>query len=146
MIDMVMKSKVLSFLARTLKATTAMVGAATAVASASFVPEPYDKWAAGAVIVLTWIATYFVPYVTKLVESTPDDWWPEEDHQPTAPVPTVVEPDMIEDPFPETSPITAIDIDTAGIHVIEGADARPVGTRVDDILDRLRAEGSPSVF
>lgn len=125
-----MKTKILNWIKTTQKATAAALGAASMLAAASFVPEPYKGWAAGAVIILTWVVTYAVPFVTQMVE--------------TAPIPDVapVTGEVIE---PETTEIPIVVPDTNGIPVVEGADSgtRPYpGPTVDQILNRLAAEQS----
>lgn len=148
-----MKTKIVGFLRSTQKATAALLGAATAVASATFIPEPYNHYASVAVVVLTWLATYLVPYLTKAVDEWPDDeldWGPEMSDEewnalladlvaaPESPVEPVLEGDLL-DPYPSTVEIPVI-AHTAGIPVIEGEGAEVEGLTVDELINRLASE------
>lgn len=131
-----LKNKILRWLTSTQKATAGALGAATAVASATFIPQPYNGWAALAVVVLTWVVTYVLPFVEQAVESFPEDVV-----QPSeSPVEPVAEGEVVE---PPTEEIPVVHLDTVGIGVVEGQDGRHVLT-VDDVLARLAAEqGTP---
>lgn len=140
-----MKAKVLGFLKGTLKASTALLGAASAVSAATFVPAPYNQYAALAVVVLTWVVTYFVPFLQETVETFPEDAADElvrlaeedglyelEDVLPTTMLGAVTT-DTVEIPKVSMPPAPAA---TVGIPLVEAE------TSVDEILDRLREEGS----
>lgn len=124
-----MKTKIVMFLKTTQKATAALVGASGVLASMTFLPEPWGHYVAMASVVLTWLATYFLPYVTEAVESFPDS-------EP-------LEGEIIE---PTTDEIPSVSDDTQGIPVIEG-EAHPEwkppftgALRVEDVLRRLTTE------
>lgn len=141
------RNNIILFLARTKKATAALLSAATAVSSATFIPEPWNYYAATLAVILTWLVTYAVPFVDSIVEADVPGEAPVEpatDEIAEAPV-TPVTGEVSEPPTVEIPRISAVP-DTVGIPVVEGDDARPFGPTVDDILDRLKAEGwTPSV-
>lgn len=124
-----MKTKILTFLKGTQKATGALLGAAGVLGSMTFLAEPYGRYVAIASVVLTWVATYFLPYVSKTVETFPDE--------------IVHEGEIVE---PETVEIPVQYVDTVGIPLIEQKpepDTAPVdysGMTVDEIIARLDAE------
>lgn len=131
-----MKHKILNFLKETQKATAALLGAASVLGTATFLPAPWGHYVALATVVLTWLATYCLPYVSKAVESFPDD---ESASGPEPLTGEIIEPATAEIPV-------AVSIDTAGIPVIEGPSDpnwSPPFTgalRVEDVLARLTAE------
>lgn len=138
-----MKQKVLTFLKTTLKATSTLLSAATAVSAATFVPEPWNGYAAAAVVVLSWVVTYFVPFLTQTVETFPEEVWPDEAGEP------VVHNEILEAEGEIVEPLTVEmealpPVDTVGIPVIEGETAEsydPGGPTVEEIINRLIAEG-----
>lgn len=151
-----MKTKILDFLKRTQKATGALVGALAVLSSATFLPAPYSTYASVASVIVTWVVTYFLPYVEQAVQGFPDDQLVDQldDAPVTDEVPvTRVAPvtgEIVEPPTVEYAAITPDMLDpTAGIPVVEGDVAEgfiPEGRlSVDDILSRLDAEEGSSV-
>lgn len=139
-----MKTKILNFLSRTQKATAALLTAASAVASAEFIPAPWNRYAAIAVVLLAWVVTYAVPFVVQAVDAFPDDQLDADDVADVADDAPVTG-EVIE---PPTEEIPEVSDPTVGIPVIEVADSgirSEPGPTVDEIMNRLRAEGSPSV-
>lgn len=132
-----MKTKILTWLQTTQKATGAMLMGATTLATATFIPAPYNLWAASAVVLLTWVVTYALPFVQTLVQTFPEDAV-----QPSEPAPEPVAEGEVTEPPTEEIPV--VTLDTVGIPVVEGDDARHVLT-VDDVLARLAAEQNAPV-
>lgn len=132
-----MKRTILDFLARTQKATAAVAGGVSILASATFLPAPWGLYAASAGLVLTWLLTYFFPYVEKAVEEFPFGTMPVE----SAPIEgEIIEPETDEIPAQQNEP-------TRGIPVIEGERAEFVppftgAVSVQQVLERLAAEKS----
>lgn len=143
-----------TFLKTTLKAWSALFGALSVLASATFIPEPYNAYVALAFAVATWATTYVVPYVQKAAEVVPDDFdwdslteadwaavgdsWaddPEIEH-----VVQAFEPDAIIEP--ETVEMAVVPpVDTDGIPVIEHENLSPEPNSVEGIIQRLIDEG-----
>src|SRR4051794_38473496 len=100
--------KIKDFAVRTQKATAAMLAAATAVSAATWLPlpDPWRAYVAAAVVILTWVVPYAVPFVQKVAETFRDEE-----------VADVFEGDIID---PQTEEIPAVSGETAGIPVIEG--------------------------
>ena len=142
-----MKNKILAWLEATQKATSGAVGAATAVASATFIPAPYNGYAAVAAIILTWVVAYALPFVQTVVEEFPDmALQPSE--SPAEPVTqeipiTTLPPVSGEILAPVSEETPQVSVETNGIPVIEGADTGErsyPGPTVDEILKRIAAE------
>lgn len=141
-----LRNKILNWLKTTQKATAGALGAATAVASATFIPQPYNGYAAFAVVVLTWLVAYGLPFVQTAVEAFPEDVV-QPSESPAEAVTTEIPVQVLDPVSGELHELssTAAYIDTAGIPVVEGADtgerSHP-GPTVEDILTRLRQEAS----
>jgi hypothetical protein len=144
------KAKILDWLKRTQKATGALAGAVGVLASATFLPEPWGGYVAIAGVVLTWLLTYFLPYVQKAVEGFPDELpeLPESEPEPGDDTPTAFVGHVLGAVSTDTVEIEKITLPpapatTVGIPVVEVDDARQLddpAVTVDEILDRLVAE------
>jgi hypothetical protein len=153
------RATILSFIVRTQKATAAALMGATALASATFIPAPYSLWAASAVVVLTWLVTYVVPFVAKAVEAFPEEQIkignldedrtasqtadPEPADLGPEPEPEVLTGEIIE---PESDVIEIPVTPTVGIPVFDQPSTAPFvppftgAIRVEDVLARLAEE------
>lgn len=67
-----MKQKIQKGIVESQKAIAAIAGALTLLADMSFVPAPYAGWIGAALVVLTGLATYVLPYVEHVVENGAD--------------------------------------------------------------------------
>ena len=141
-----MKRKILNFLRTTQKATAAVAGGVSILASATFLPSPWNYYLGVAGLVLTWLLTYFFPYVEKTVSEFSEDFPASE---PADDLGKPIEGTIIEPPTDEFAAIPPVP-NTVGIPVIEGHVVNPIpehrkpftgALSVDEILARLRTEG-----
>lgn len=123
------------------------IGLATSLLSLGLLPEPYAKYVAAAVAV----ATVIVHYRTANDQAVPSSFVPSPPKAITAPAERLdtVEGEIVE---PQTAPIPVVTDDTVGIPLVEGETQAPqpvsvpMGplTTVEDIIDRLKSEGTLS--
>lgn len=145
-----MKAQIVDFLVRTQKATAALLGAATAASTATFVPPPWNGYAATVAVALTWLLTYAIPFVSKAVQALP---FAEPASDPDHKVSSAIEVQVVEDDAPLVGEViepTTVGIPvqrattTQGIPVVEGERTFvPPFTgaiSVDEILARLQTE------
>lgn len=136
------KTKILDFLKRTQKATGALVGALSVLGAATFLPAAVATYVGLGCVIGTWLLAYVFPYVQKAVETFPledvaDEFGVELDDDPEPIEGEIIEPITEEIPIPRS--------DTTGIPVVEGESApdyRPAGPTVEEIITRLRSEGT----